>query len=80
MVQPKLSEKLLTRRPGYSYKGWQSVHLFLPALKANTAYHEAFHSAAMQIDEKQGAGTALRKLACQFAMGLPNAKRYLALL
>ena len=63
---------------GIHIKDGNQVHLFLPALKANTAYHEAFHSAAMQIDEKQGAGTALRKLARQFAMGLPNAKRYLA--
>ena len=63
---------------GIHIKDGNQVHLFLPALKANTAYHEAFHSAAMQIDEKQGAGTALRKLARQFAMALPNAKRYLA--
>ena len=63
---------------GIHIKDGNQVHLFLPALKANTPYHEAFHSAAMQIDEKQGAGTALRKLARQFAMALPNAKRYLA--
>tara|TARA_R100000406_G_scaffold26357_1_gene16945 strand:+ start:18365 stop:27103 length:8739 start_codon:yes stop_codon:yes gene_type:complete len=63
---------------GIHIKDGNQVHLFLPALKANTAYHEAFHSAAMQIDEKQGKGAALRKLARQFAMALPNAKRYLA--
>ena len=54
------------------------VHLFLPALKANTPYHEAFHAAAMQIDEQEGKGTSLRKLARQFALALPNAQRYLA--
>ena len=63
---------------GIHVQNGNEVHLFLPALKANTPYHEAFHSAAMQMDNKEGAGTALRKLARQFAMALPNAKRYLA--
>jgi len=48
------------------------VHLFLPALQANTPYHEAFHQATLQNENKDQTKAGTRRLATTFARIVPN--------
>jgi hypothetical protein len=42
------------------------VHLFMPALKANTAYHEAFHAAQIRNENRDETKSGTRRLAAHF--------------
>ena len=48
------------------------VHLFLPALQANTPYHEAFHQATLQNENQEDTKAGTRRLAATLARLIPN--------
>jgi hypothetical protein len=48
------------------------VHLFLPALEANTPYHEAFHQATLQNENQEDTKAGTRRLAATLARLIPN--------
>ena len=48
------------------------VHLFLPALQANTPYHEAFHQATLQNENQDDTKAGTRRLAATLARLVPN--------
>ena len=48
------------------------VHLFLPALQANTPYHEAFHQATLQNENQDDTRAGTRRLAATLARLVPN--------
>jgi len=63
--EPKLSRGLFVGKNG-------DVHLFMPALKANTAYHEAYHAATLRNENQDQTKEGTRRLAYHLARLMPD--------
>ena len=67
---PELSRGLFVGENG-------DVHLFMPALKANTAYHEAYHAATLRNENQDETRGGTRRLAINLIRFLPDPRSML---